>query len=172
MSNSTTTTVKIFNLLFVLLLIPLISTAQEDLFIKGIVKDLGTGLPLQDCHVYVSNKKFGTITKSDGSFELILSKKCLTESLVISHFGYEKYIIPVHNIDKRVIKIKMERKVISLAKLPVETERTGINYNDHTLIGLVKNTSGRKFIIGFNIENEMPESNLMLSFYYYKYNLN
>ena len=130
MSNSNTTTVKAFNLIILLILIPLFSPAQEGLFIKGTVKSLGTGLPLQDCHVYVSNKNFGTRTKLDGSFELNLSKKCLTESLVVSHFGYERYIIPVHNIGTEILKVKLEHQVSKLVEMHKAPEKGTIRYYD------------------------------------------
>ena len=129
MSNSNTTTVKAFNLIILLILIPLFSRAQEDLFIKGTVKSLGTGLPLQDCHVYVSNKNFGTRTKPDGSFELNLSKKCLTESLVVSHFGYKRYIIPVHNINLGILEVEMKRQIPVLGEIHIAHEKgTNLNY--------------------------------------------
>lgn len=131
--------------------------AQEGLYFKGRVIDLETGFPLRDSHVYVSCLKFGTVTQFDGSFELVLPKKCLTESLVISYVGYSNSVIPVHNIGNMILEVEMEQQGILLGEILVMPERTTVIYPDSVSEALVQHTSDIEYIAGINCLDEIPE---------------
>jgi hypothetical protein len=148
---------------------PLFSPAQEDLYLKGEVKDLETSLPLQDSHVYVSCLKFGAVTQFDGSFELVLPKKCLTESLVISYVGYSNSVIPVHSIGNMILEVEMEHQVILLAEILVTPERTTVIYPDSVSKALVQHTPDIEYIAGINCLDEIPELLKPVSTYYSGY---
>jgi len=113
-----------------LFLLPALLFGQENLVIKGQVTDAETLKPLMDCHVFVSNQPYGTITDEMGNFEIEIPKRYMTQCLIISHMGYEKEITIIHEIGNRALEIVLEYKVIELSELVITPDQYWITYNE------------------------------------------
>ena len=101
----------------ILFLLPALSSGQENLVIRGQVIDATTNEPLKDGHAYVSCKHFGTITDEEGNFYLEVPTCCMTHCLIVSYMGYERFVIPVHDVIRGKMNIRLEPGVIALAEL-------------------------------------------------------
>lgn len=119
---------KIIVYIFVTFLLPTFLPGQPYITIEGQVTDAVTHEPLNECHVYVSCKHLGTITDADGSFILEVPTSCMTQCLIISYMGYQKYIIPVHDISKKELDIHLEYGIIALAELIITPDHYRVIY--------------------------------------------
>lgn len=70
----------------------------------------------------------GTITDEEGNFLLKIPRCCMTQCLIISYMGYQKYIIPVHDISKKELNIHLEEGVIALAELIINPDYYRVIY--------------------------------------------
>lgn len=100
-----------------LFLLPAFVPRQEKLVFEGQVTAADSHDPLVDCHVYVSCKHFGTITDEEGNFYLEIPTCCMTQCIIVSHVGFEKYIAPAHDIPAKEMEIQLEPGVTTLAEL-------------------------------------------------------
>ena len=119
---------KIIVYILATFLLPTFLPGQNYITIKGQVTDAVTHEPLYECHVYVSCKHLGTITNANGGFKLEIPTCCMTQCLIISHIGYQKYIFPVHDISKKNLDIQLEYGVIALAELIVTPDHYRVIY--------------------------------------------
>jgi len=119
---------KIIIYLLTIFLLPAFHYGQEKLVIKGQVTDAATHEPLTDCHVYVSCRHFGTISDSKGNFILEVPTGCMTQCLIISYVGYEKYIFPVHDISMGKLDIQLEDGAIALAEIIITPDYYKVIY--------------------------------------------
>lgn len=111
-----------------LFLLPALLFGQESLVIKGQVTDSWTHDPIMDCHVYVSNQTIGTITDEMGNFEIEIPKCYMTQCLIISHVGYEKGIIIIHEIGNEELEVELEDRGITLAEIVITPDYNWIIY--------------------------------------------
>ena len=109
-------------------LLPALLFGQENLVIKGQVTDAWTHDPLMDCHVYVSNQTIGTITDEMGNFEIEIPKRYMTQCLIISHVGYEKGIVIIHEIGNKELEVELDERVIALAEIVITPDYNWIIY--------------------------------------------
>lgn len=87
----------LFGILFYLS--PLSLQAQERL-IEGTVLERSTGLPLVGAHVMLqSNWKIGTVSDSNGAFEINVSSAISTDSLIISFVGYTEQVLALRTFN-------------------------------------------------------------------------
>ena len=119
---------KIIIYILTIFLLPAFHNGQENLVIKGQVTDAVSHEPLNECHVYVSCKHLGTVTGENGSFLLEVPTCCMTQCLIISHMGYQKYIVPVHDVSKKDLDIRLEYGTILLAELIITPDYYRVIY--------------------------------------------
>ncbi len=99
--------------LFLLLLFPLLSVAQNQ--IQGIILDSKTNQPLPFATITTASN-FGTLTDIDGKFS-IKTQKAITQ-ISISYVGYESLIFPITKNEK-FIKIALNPKTESLREIQI-----------------------------------------------------
>ena len=119
---------KIIIYILAIFLLPAISPGQQNIIIKGQVTDADSNDPLPESHVYISCRHMGTITDEGGNFLLEIPRCCMTQCLIISYMGYQKYIIPVHDISKKKLNIHLEQGVIALAEIIISPDYYRIIY--------------------------------------------
>ncbi|MDR0543474.1 MAG: TonB-dependent receptor [Dysgonamonadaceae bacterium] len=103
---------KIFYLL--LLLMPVLSYAQQTITVKGVVKD-DAGEALIGVSVQVAdNPNTGAITDIDGAYSIAVNPK---SSLVFSYLGYMKKTVPING--KTIINVVMESDLQELDEIVV-----------------------------------------------------
>ena len=119
---------KIIIYIIATFLLPTFLPGQHYITIKGQVTDAETHEPLNECHVYVSCKHLGTVTNANGGFTLEIPTCCMTQCLIISYMGYQKYIIPVHDVSKENLEVRLEYGVIALAELIVTPDYYRVIY--------------------------------------------
>ena len=100
-------------------LLPALVYGQEILVFRGQVTDAATNEPLADSHIYVSCQKYGAISDENGYFELEVPRCYMTQCIVISYMGYDRYIAPIHNILDNQLNIELEHGVMELAELVI-----------------------------------------------------
>jgi hypothetical protein len=120
---------KTFLHLLVIFLLPALLYGQENLVFKGQVTDAVTHEPLAESHVYVSCQHTGAVTDVNGNYYLEIPKCCMTQCLIVSYMGFEKYIIPIHEIAKSVFNIELEYGAITLAELVITPEYYQVIYS-------------------------------------------
>ncbi|MCF8304603.1 MAG: TonB-dependent receptor [Bacteroidales bacterium] len=103
-----------------LILIPLLvlmamSLNAQERTISGVVSDAQTGETLPGANIVVKGTQRGTITGTQGEFELKIPEGA--DSLVITFIGYQKSTIRI--ADKSVFNIKLQRKVTGLDEVVV-----------------------------------------------------
>ena len=64
------------------------TNAQTHITIRGIVRDAATQQPLQFATIGVRGREVETISKRDGSFEMLVPVDYSNDTLIISHLGY------------------------------------------------------------------------------------
>jgi hypothetical protein len=119
---------KIIIYIFATFLLPTFLPGQQYITIKGQVTDAVTHEPLNECHVYVSCKHLGTVTDADGGYTLEIPTCCMTQCLIISHMGYQKYIVPVHDVSKETLNVQLEYGGIVLAELIITPDHYRVIY--------------------------------------------
>jgi hypothetical protein len=108
--------------ILVIFLLPASLFGQETLVIKGQVTDAEKHEPLAECHVYVSCQHFGTITDENGNFELEIPKCYMTQCLIVSYMGYERFVFPIHDIGNKKMNIELNYNVIALAEIVIKPD--------------------------------------------------
>jgi hypothetical protein len=122
------------NLLFLLLLTPLISLAQVQ--IQGTVIDKNTKKPLPFASV-VTNSNFGTLTDLDGKF--YINTKNTFHQITISYVGYKSVKISINSSDK-FIHVKLEASIEKLNEVLITaTENPALQIIRNAITNRVKN---------------------------------
>ena len=119
---------KIIIYILAIFLLPTILPGQQNIIIKGQVTDADSNDPLPESHVYISCRHMGTITDEEGNFLLEIPRCCMTQCLIISYMGYQKYIIPVHDISKKQIDVQLEHGAIDMAELVITPDYYRVIY--------------------------------------------
>jgi hypothetical protein len=119
MITKTIPTMKTIIYFTAIFLLPALLSGQENLVIKGQVTDAHTYDPITDCHVFVSNEAIGTITDENGDFELEVPRKYMTQCLIISHIGYKRQVIIIHDIGKKKLQIELTGSTEALSEIVV-----------------------------------------------------
>lgn len=123
--------------------------------VKGIIKDVSTGLPLSLVNITTDDGKYSTISNSEGNFRLYYRPQ--TKKIKLSYLGYFDYEIPLNDLPKDGVYF-LEPKSIDLEEVVITN--TPINELLEQLIKeskakltspLVLNTYYREFV---NFNNE------------------
>lgn len=73
----------------------------------GRVTDYEKAAGLPNANISVRGKSVGGITDRDGNFSVNISKSSLTDSIVISHLGYESVTIPTRQVTSKFYNITL-----------------------------------------------------------------
>jgi hypothetical protein len=106
-----------------IILLPAFLHGQENLVFEGQVTDAVTHDPLPESHVYISCQHSGTVTNSKGNYQIEIPSCCMTQCLIVSYMGYEKYIIPIHEIAQHEFDIELQYGVLALAELVITQDQ-------------------------------------------------
>ena len=93
--------------------------------LSGFVKDLSTGLPLQDVNIYLEENKRATLSNANGFFQMDAICKG-SYHLVFSHIGCKSKRIFLDMGRNTVLSIKLQHHVISLNNMVVKGNLTPI----------------------------------------------
>ena len=108
---------KIIIYILAIFLLPSIPPGQQNIIIKGQVTDAESNDPLVESHVYISCRHTGTITDEEGNFFLEIPRCCMTQCLIISYMGYQKYI-----------DVQLEHGAIAMAELVITPDHYRVIY--------------------------------------------
>jgi hypothetical protein len=106
-----------------ILLIPLLKKPKAVInfrSIKGLVIDSKTRRPLPYSNIFLINKSIGTVTNAGGRFELKVVSVDVTDTLGISHIGYEQVNIPIATIDSTVLIIRLSTEKVQIKEIVVK----------------------------------------------------
>jgi len=98
------------------------SAQENDFFVKGIVTDASTGLPLNDVNIsLLESGNQGTSSDSLGRFRLKIIE--LPASLKFTFVGYEDKTIEIASLKQKLLKIRLTPKTIPLPEISVSAKR-------------------------------------------------
>lgn len=102
-------------ILFVLLLLlPLLGSAQSGKMIEGEVLDSLSGEALPYVNIYFKETRTGTTTNSKGQFSLQLPDGSLPKELIISYIGYKTETVPLATHHSAPLKILLQAEALLL----------------------------------------------------------
>ncbi len=110
--------VKVFLSLLILALLPLNIHAQTQRVISGNIIDAATKEPLAFVSVALKKQLIGSLSNSEGEFDLRLAQESETDTLVISYLGYKQQLIPLKSISG-ALSIKLIESVLDLKEVVV-----------------------------------------------------
>jgi hypothetical protein len=110
-------------ILSVALIGPIIGNAQRAIILKGTVTDFNaTTLPYVT--LTINHKPIGTITNTDGEFELPVTSPSAEDTLVVSMLGYNSYRASLSTISVvKNLRIRLEEKPILLNEVVVVAKK-------------------------------------------------
>ncbi|WP_431244335.1 Kelch repeat-containing protein [Flavobacterium sp. P21] len=116
-------------LLFLLLIFPLISTAQTQ---RGFVFS-STNEPLEDVNIFAVSSKTGTITNKKGEFSLASFSNLKADEIIeFSHIGYKTAQYSFRYLTEHKFKIYLEESIQNLSEvaiLPNAKLKTSLSFN-------------------------------------------
>lgn len=110
--------------LLVLLLSAASTSAQESGRIEGTVYDAATGAPLIATNVFLREAMRGAFTDRVGGF-VILNLPPLNDRLVVSHFGYREYEVPISLDEGETVRVEilLEPETLEMERVTVTANR-------------------------------------------------
>ncbi|MBX2829450.1 MAG: carboxypeptidase-like regulatory domain-containing protein [Flavobacteriaceae bacterium] len=63
--------------------------------VRSKIVDFNTFMPIESASIYVENTTIGTVSNSDGKFVLLIPKKHINDTIVVSSIGYSSFKTPV-----------------------------------------------------------------------------
>jgi hypothetical protein len=90
--------------------------------VSGKVVDAETGDPLPFAAVGIVPKGRGTVTNSNGYFELRITPDCINDSLTVAYLGYFNKMYPVSMTLDGDFVIKMNREYIPIPEIIIRTQ--------------------------------------------------
>jgi CarboxypepD_reg-like domain len=90
--------------------------------ISGIIVDEESGDPLPFATIALKNKGKGTVTNSNGEFQLKITPDCLNDTLSLSYLGFIGREIPVKQSLGNNFRILMKREFISIPEIVIRTQ--------------------------------------------------
>jgi hypothetical protein len=88
--------------------------------INGLVIDGKTRRPLPFSNIFINNKSIGTISNSAGRFEIKVTPSNNSDTLGISHIGYEIVRIPLSALDTSTLLIRLSAERIQIKEIVVK----------------------------------------------------
>jgi len=92
---------------------------------KGVVKDINSGENLAYVNIGVVNKNLGTVSNTNGVFQLVLDDKFDAETIRISLIGYKSLTFGVSDFKKMILStdiILMEKNVSELREVVIKNK--------------------------------------------------
>ena len=96
--------------------------APELRFASGVILDSETGEPLPFATIGLKNKGRGTVTNSNGEFQLKITPDCLNDTLSLSYLGFTGREIPVKQFLGSNFRIMMTREFIPIPEIIIRTQ--------------------------------------------------
>ncbi len=90
--------------------------------ISGTIVDEETGDPLPFATIALKNKGRGTVTNSNGEFQLKITHDCLNDTLSLSYLGFKGREIPVRHSLGSNFRITMTREFIPIPEIIIRTQ--------------------------------------------------
>ena len=130
-----------------LLIYPFKVASQDFIKISGKVIDKTTGESLSFTSISIKGKSVGTVTNTDGEFDLFIDEKYNKNILMVSHIGYDTYEVIIRDIGKKSgLRIALEESTVTLDEIQIEAERlTAVRIMDKVWENLDKNYSSEPF---------------------------
>lgn len=135
------------------LFIPILGEAQNEITLKGTVRDADTKQVVDFATVYIENTNIATETDLNGQFELVLPNR-KWKTLIISRLGYEEYKKQEEKLQKgetRVLEIFLtpQESDVEIIVSDSKIEETAIVREEVTELKLLPSTTG-------NLESVLP----------------
>jgi iron complex outermembrane recepter protein len=111
-------------ILFFVLAASLNSFGQISL--SGIVADFDSKAPISGVEIYEAKSRKGTITKTDGSFNLTFEHEI--DQIHLSHIGFKSKVVSVSN-QNQPIEIFLEKNDFELEEISVISDFARVRYN-------------------------------------------
>ena len=158
---------KTFNVLLLfasLILISIDGISQENIYIKGTVKDTLNN-PVDFANIGVYNKNIGTVSNENGAFNLSIPIEFTQDSLTFSRIGFHSKTIAINEFkEQNNIVISMLPKVTNIKEIQIVAkhlkEKTKGNKTDaeHIVIYFEKDSTKLGFEGGsvINLPNKSP----------------
>lgn len=157
-------------LLSIFFWLPLASYGQ--ILVKGVLLELGDNSPVAYANIGILNSSIGTISNSDGSFELSVSQQHLGDSLLIAALGFERKSFLISSL-KNPCTIYLRENVTMLHNIVVKSRKIrpaisgilGNKYYNASSIHTDSITAGAAMAL--LIENKPPNYNPEIRLPYY-----
>lgn len=107
--------------IFILFQILTFQSFSQEIEMNGIIADSETKNSIEFVNIGILNKNIGTISNSNGEFNLKISKDFLNDSLTISHINYYPVKIAIENIKNQTIFL--EPKTTELSEVIVSNKK-------------------------------------------------
>lgn len=121
---------RLFHLL-VFSLVASLCLSQDFITVRGKVMDKATGQPLEFANVAVKGKGIGSVTNSQGAFELSIPSTTGKDSITISFIGYASVARLISEVpDGKVLQVSLEPVSTELLNLVISTKP----YTVHSLL--------------------------------------
>lgn len=89
--------------------------------VAGTILDDESGEPLPYATIEITNKGKGTVTNSNGDFNLKISRDCITDTLTVSYIGFLRRKIPIKKALGNNFTIRMKREFVSIPEIIIRT---------------------------------------------------
>lgn len=120
------------------------SHAQHYLTITGTITDSLSKAPVEYANIAIRGKGLGTVSNTDGRFELHIPQESQKDTLAVSFIGYSTFTACVCDIPEgQLLTIKLAPAHIELARIVVSTKP----YTVHTLLQEVVDTYNKNYSI-------------------------
>ncbi|MBM1107056.1 carboxypeptidase-like regulatory domain-containing protein [Aurantibacter crassamenti] len=120
---------------YILIIFQLFSSKafSQEIVMNGIVIDSENQEPIEFVNIGVQNKNQGTITNSNGKFNLRLPKEYKTDSVTVSHINYYSVKILAQNLKNQTILLEPKTTVLSevvVSNKKIKNRKIGVkSYN-------------------------------------------
>lgn len=117
--------------LLLLLIIPLGITLSQQSKLSGKVIEEFSGEPLAGVNIFITGTQYGTVTNSQGKFELIYPniKSFILNASIIGYF-HKSFSFDQDSIPSSDLIIQMEKKIISISDITITDSRPRVyGYN-------------------------------------------
>lgn len=93
---------------------------NEPFIIKATVADKITGEPLAFAHIKITGTNSGTVTNTEGAFQINISDTSAQKAIRITHLGYTSKIIPISILLGRETRLVLNPQIIPLQEITVK----------------------------------------------------
>jgi hypothetical protein len=117
-------TLSMPKLAFLILSLLLTATCFSQHLITGRISASGDKKPIPYANIGIINTPVGTISNTDGSFQISIPEKHAYDTLLFSSLGYERQFIPVQSlIPQADVSISLTEKTTTLERVTVSAKK-------------------------------------------------